>query len=564
VIREKEHGEFAAEEAELVNTVDALERAIGILEREMAKTGAAFLELKKANSVVDALKVLVQASSISSSDGSRLTAFLQNQQENEDDDAELGAPAAKTYESKSGGIVEVLNDLLADAEGQLSDLRKKESNLQNNYEMLKQELTDAIKFGNAEMDKTNKANAACEETKAEAEGELEVTNKDMAEDMQQLALTHQDCMTKANDFEAETASRGEELKVLAQAKKIIIEATGGAAFLQVTAKTQLQTRADLANFEAVNYVKKLSKTFNSAALAQLANRMEAAARMGAAAGEDPFAKVKGLIAEMIERLLKEAEADAAHKGYCDKEMSETKAKKEELTTEIEELTTKIDKMTAESAKLKEEVATLSKELADLATSQQEMDKIREEEKAAYDENKAETEKGLEGIKLALKVLREYYAKGAAFIQKQDGAAAGIIGLLEVIESDLSKALAELIAVEEGAVKDYEKTTKENEIAKVTKEQDVKYKTKTSKTLDKSVAEKTSDREGLQTELDAVLDYWSKIQEQCVAKAEPYEERKKRREAEIAGLKEALAILEGEAALIQKSAVHRHITLRRHQ
>merc|ERR1719482_507719 len=315
VIREAEHKDFAKEEAELVNTVDALERAIGILEREMAKTGAAFLQLKNANNVVQALKVLVQASSISSSDGSRLTAFVQSQQENEDDDAELGAPAAKTYESKSGGIVEVLNDLLADAEGQLSDLRKKESKLQNNYEMLKQELTDAIKFGNAEMDKTNKANAATEETKAEAEGELEVTNKDMAEDMQQLALTHQDCMTKANDFEAETASRGEELKVLAQAKKIIIEATGGAAFLQVTAKTRLQTRADLANFEAVNYVKKLSKTFNSAALAQLANRMEAAARMGAAAGEDPFAKVKGLIAEMIERLLKEAEADAAHKGY---------------------------------------------------------------------------------------------------------------------------------------------------------------------------------------------------------------------------------------------------------
>merc|ERR1719181_1064264 len=215
VIREAEHKDFAAEEAELVNTVDALERAIGILEREMAKTGAAFLQLKNANNVVQALKVLVQASSISSSDASRLTAFVQNQQENEDDDAELGAPAAKTYESKSGGIVEVLNDLLADAEGQLSDLRKKESNLQNNYEMLKLELEDTVKFGNAEMDKTNKANAACEETKAEAEGELEVTNKDMAEDMQQLALTHQDCMTKANDFEAETASRGEELKVIA-------------------------------------------------------------------------------------------------------------------------------------------------------------------------------------------------------------------------------------------------------------------------------------------------------------------------------------------------------------
>merc|ERR1719326_811456 len=81
VIRKKENDDFLAEEAELVDTVDALERAIGILEREMAKTGAAFLQLKNANNVVAALKILVQASSISSSDASRLTAFVQNQQE---------------------------------------------------------------------------------------------------------------------------------------------------------------------------------------------------------------------------------------------------------------------------------------------------------------------------------------------------------------------------------------------------------------------------------------------------------------------------------------------------
>merc|ERR1719214_404214 len=171
------------------------------------------------------------------------------------------------------------------------------------------------------------------------------------------------------------------------------------------------------------------------------------------------------------------------------------------------------------------------------------------------------EQGLEGIKLALKVLREYYAKGASFLQKAEGAAAGIIGMLEVVESDFAKGLAEIIAVEEAAAAAYEKQTKENEIAKTTKEQDVKYKTKEAKGLDKAVVEQTTDREGLQTELDAVLDYWEKITEQCIAKPEPYEERKKRREAEIAGLKEALAILEGEAALIQKGAVHRH--LRRH-
>merc|ERR1719191_2114092 len=57
-IRDKEHSDFLAEEADLVDTVDALERAIGILEREMAKTGgAAFMQLKDANNVVDALRV---------------------------------------------------------------------------------------------------------------------------------------------------------------------------------------------------------------------------------------------------------------------------------------------------------------------------------------------------------------------------------------------------------------------------------------------------------------------------------------------------------------------------
>merc|ERR1719281_577339 len=107
--------------------------------------------------------------------------------------------------------------------------------------------------------------------------------------------------------------------------------------------------------------------------------MAVAARMGAADGDDPFAKVKGLISEMIERLMKEAEEEEAKKGYCDKEMGETKAKKEELTDEIDALTTKIDKMTSTSKKLKEEVAILSKELVDLAKSQAQMDKVRQEE-----------------------------------------------------------------------------------------------------------------------------------------------------------------------------------------
>merc|ERR1712050_156545 len=225
-------------------------------------------------------------------------------------------------------------------------------------------------------------------------------------------------------------------------------------------------------------------------------------------------------------------------AFCDKEMAETEQKKADKEASIEKLSTQIDSMTAKSAKLKEEVAELEKELAALAKSQAEMDKLRSEEKAAFDVNSAEMKKGVEGVKLALKVLNEYYAKDDKAHASAQGAGEGIIGLLEVCQSDFTKGLAEMTAAEESAVAEYEQMTKANEIEKATKDQDVKYKTKESKGLDKDTAEATADRAGVQEELDAVLDYYKGIKGRCVAKAETYAARVARREAEIAGLKEA--------------------------
>merc|ERR1719162_2096268 len=129
---------------------------------------------------------------------------------------------------------------------------------------------------------------------------------------------------------------------------------------------------------------------------------------------------------MIEKLEKEQAEAAELKQWCDKEIAESTAKKEDATAIFEKLSTKIDSKTARSKKLKEEVATLQKELAELARSQSEMDKIRSEEKAIYDKNKPELEAGLKGIKLALKILNDYYAKADKAHSSADGAGSGII------------------------------------------------------------------------------------------------------------------------------------------
>merc|ERR1719305_744732 len=556
-IRAKEAAEFSAEEKELVEVIDMLERAIAILEKEMSKS-ASMLQMKRANNVAQALSIMVDAAVFSAADASHLTSLLQSNQElaDSEEDAALGAPAAAVYEGHSGGIIETMEGLLDKAKNKLDDARKTETTNLHNYELLKQSLEDEVKFASADMDKAKAGKSEAEEGKATAEGDLDVTSKDLAADVSSLADLHHECMTKAEEFEEETKSRGEELKALAEARRVIKEATGGATSqtygLAQVSFVQLSSSTDLANFEAVRFVRDLAQKQNAPALAQLASRMSSAIKLCAQTGDDVFAKVKGLISEMIERLTAEGEADASHKAYCDKEFSETNAKKDDKEAEHEKLTTKINKAKAASAKLKEEVATLQKELADLAASQAEMDKLRAEEKAAYDANRPEMEKGVEGVKLALKILGEYYAAEGKAHAAAEGAGANIIGLLEVVESDFTKLLTEMIATEESAVAAYEKQTKENEVTKTTKEQDVKYKTKEAASLDKAVGELSADAEGVATELDALYEYLEKLHEMCDEKVEPYEERKARREAEIAGLKEALTILEG-ASLLQRSS-----------
>merc|ERR1719293_619504 len=170
-------------------------------------------------------------------------------------------------------------------------------------------------------------------------------------------------MQVAADHQATVTARNEELKAIATAKEILEKTTSGAAsetysMLQVA---RVQSRADLAGLEVVQIVKQLARKHHSSSLAQLASRMTAAIRFGTAGGEDPFAKVKGLIESMI--------------------------------------------------------AKLEAELAALMKSQAEMDKIRQEENAAYVQAKEDLTLGLSGVRQALSVLRDYYASDASLMQQ---------------------------------------------------------------------------------------------------------------------------------------------------
>merc|ERR1719291_841959 len=249
------------------------------------------LQVQSAKSVAQALTAMVQASLISSTDASKLSSLAQTMQQSDVEDSDAGAPDAAVYQGHAdgmgreadGGIIAVLEDLTSKAEAQLDGLRKAETSSLQNFEVLSQNLKDEIKNGNADLAEAKKGMAASGNSKAEAEGDLAATSKDLAGDEDTKASLHANCMEKAETFEAEQKSRGEELKALAEAKKVLVETTSGAesqtySFVQLGASAGLRSGVGLARLEALRFVQGLAQKQNSKSLAQLAMQMSSVSR----------------------------------------------------------------------------------------------------------------------------------------------------------------------------------------------------------------------------------------------------------------------------------------------
>jgi len=363
----------------------------------------------------------------------------------------------------------------------------------------------------------------------------------------------------------ETKSRKEELEALAVAKTALEEKTGGAfvqqySFLQMAESTE-SIGAGEDNTEVIQYLRDVAQRTNSTGVALLTRRIGSMLRSDMTSGEDVFAKIKDMIKEMIATMEKDLAEAADKKAYCDAEMEKADAKKESKESDVKEITTKIDAAAAKSAGLKAEVEELQKALTTLAETEATMTEDRGAEKKAYEKNEPETQDGLEGVKIALNVLNEFYkgtggqeaaaSRGQAGAA-QAGAATGIIGMLEVIEADFAKSLAEMRVAEKTAKADFEKEMAEMKDEKLRKSTDVKYKTQEFQQLDADLEELKSDEESAQTELSAVLEFIEGLKAECLAKPESYEEKAAKKQKEIDGLESALEALEARgASLVQK-------------
>merc|ERR1712224_219135 len=115
-----------------------------------------------------------------------------------------------------------------------------------NYDMLKQSLTDSIAAATHEKKEAAADMAEAEETKAVAEGDLVVTEKDLAIAVEALDAIHADCMEKAADHSITVQGRKDELAALGKAKKILQQMAAKfvqTSFLQTSMSSRMRTGA---------------------------------------------------------------------------------------------------------------------------------------------------------------------------------------------------------------------------------------------------------------------------------------------------------------------------------
>jgi chromosome segregation ATPase len=458
------------------------------------------------------------------------------------------------------------------AEEALQKLRDEETKKQSDHTINMASLKQAIALAENNVDDAKKEVARISEEKATAENELGETETSKAADEKSLAEIQHECMESAVAWEARQKDGAAEMAAIEKAKSILSE--------RVTVLIQVKSRSHEVSGDEITSHAREQKTRQVLVqhFRNLGNKLHSLAMLNlvTVATQDPMENVKNLLKDLIEKLEKEAAEAASLHQFCAEEKNKTADAMEKKEMELEKLDTRIEKASTSKQDLEEQVAGNSEEIASMQKSEAELTKIRNDEHAAFVKVDADFTAAAEAVDDAIDALKEYYGD-ASFVQtdsetesestdssgsKSDSSGAGgIMPILETMGEEFRKTVKENAATEREAVKAYEKILVENKISKATKEAEIKGAEMQIKSLDVSLHDNGEDLKMASKEKDAILEYIAKLKPQCQGRTVPYAERKAKREAEIDGLKEGLAILaEAPGGAVTFLQVRRHISL----
>jgi len=301
----------------------------------------------------------------------------------------------------------------------------------------------------------------------------------------------------------------------------------------------------------------------STLLTALANQIKAS-------GSDPFEKIKILIQELIQRLQHEASKEADQKGWCTKATADAEQKREYAFDEVMELNAQLAELEATQSKLVAEIRANQHEWKALKDDVNETVTDRNEEKAENQETVATAEAGLDAIDQAIDIMTKFYLTAAkekvtfSTLQAPEDDApdagfgigeeytgdqstqGGIVGMLEVIQSDFQRTIKETEHAEKKAEKDHLDFMTRTGVSIAENEVAHKEKSRYLLNADNKHVEAWNNLDAQNSILHTSLQELIELKKTCIDTGMTYEERVARREDEIAALNKASCILEAYA------------------
>merc|ERR1719298_301083 len=157
--------------------------------------------------------------------------------------------------------------------------------------------------------------------------------------------------------------------------------------------------------KVVDIFKGLSRNRHSFVFSQLASM----------AAADPFEKIKGLINDMIDKLLKEAQEAATHEAFCQEEMGKTKKSREDKEMKLAKFTSRVDKADSKVAELTQAIKTLTTEVGEVDKATAEATGIRTKEHEEFLKVSKDYKDSATAVAQAIEVPQNFYS-GASFLQ----------------------------------------------------------------------------------------------------------------------------------------------------
>ena len=404
------------------------------------------------------------------------------------------------------------------------------------------------------------------QSKASFEGDLAETKADKEADEKYSADLKATCQKKSAAFEERQKTRKEEIEAVSKAQEIIasgsvsgkaekhlpslLQSAGTGAALAFLRSESHSPKQD----QVARFLQQQATSLNSRVLSALAVRV----------GADPLGKVKKMIEALITKMNDQAKEDATKNTWCVTELATNKATREEKTDTSESLQSEIDTLKASIAKLTDESNTLTKEISELDSAMASATDLRNKEAEKNKVAIADAKEAQAAVAQALTVLKEFYAKAAgatSLVQTSSaslhgqpeifgdeaytgmgGESGGVLGMMEVIESDFARLEAETTAAEEAGKKEYDEFMDDSKADKAAKDISLKQKTTKKNTQAQELSTRENDLEGTQKELEAANAYLEKLRPECIDTGVAYAERKAQREQEMKDLREALDML----------------------